>query len=443
MSVGSSSGSASPPDHSEGDGGVSPLRQAAFRGLMTYRLLTILSYQMVAVAVGWHVYEITGDPWKLGLIGLAEVLPFFCVAPFAGHLVDHLPKRRLGAIACLGLALTPLILAAVAWGFVFAEPARLSERLWVIYAAIVFTGGVRAFLGPVYNTLFARVLPRPLFTRGASVGSVVFQSGLVLGPAIGGAMIGAFKHAWDVPDGVSLPAAPVYGLATLCALGAGVALLRLRVGEAPPPAERGPVFASIAEGLRFVFRTPVMLGAMALDMFAVLFGGAISLAPAFIKDVLDAGPEALGLLRAAPAVGAVLVGLWLARRPIQAHAGRWLLASVAGFGLCIIGFGLSQLLWLSVLLMFLSGVFDGVSVVLRSTILQLATPDHMRGRVSSINSIFISSSNELGAFYAGSMARLLGLVPAVVLGGCVTLGVVAVTALKSPTMRKLDLRALQ
>jgi sugar phosphate permease len=178
-------------------------------------------------------------------------------------------------------------------------------------------------------------------------------------------------------------------------------------------------------------------------MFAVLFGGAISLAPAFSKDILDAGELGLGLLRSAPAAGAVVVGLWLARRPIQRHAGRFLLGAVAGFGLCIIGFGLSELLWLSVLLMFLSGMFDGVSVVLRSTILQLATPDHMRGRVSSINSIFISSSNELGAFYAGSMARLLGLVPAVVLGGCVTLGVVAVTAWKSPTMRRLDLRQLQ
>jgi MFS family permease len=181
---------------------------------------------------------------------------------------------------------------------------------------------------------------------------------------------------------------------------------------------------------------------MALDMFAVLFGGAISLAPAFIKDVLHAGPEALGLLRAAPAAGAVIVGLWLARRPIERHAGRFMLWAVAGFGACIIGFGLSKALWLSIAFMFLSGIFDGVSVVLRSTILQLATPDHMRGRVSSINSIFISSSNELGAFYAGSMARLLGLMPAVVLGGCVTLGVVAVTAWKSPTMRRLDLRDL-
>lgn len=408
-----------------------PMRNRAFLGLMVYRLFTILSYQVVAVTVGWHVYELTRDPWKLGLIGLAEVLPFFCVAPFAGYLVDHLPKRRLGITACIGLALTPLILVAVAAAWVFADTTQLGARLWLIYAAIMFTGAVRAFLGPVYNTLFARALQREHFTRGAGIGSVVFQSGLVLGPAIGGLVVGfAGKTA-------------SYGLGVAFALVAVAALVSLRVEEPPLSHERADVFSSIGEGLRFVFRTPAMLGAMALDMFAVLFGGAISLAPAFIKDVLHAGPEALGVLRAAPAVGAVIVGIWLARRPIERHAGRVLLGVVAGFGLCIIGFGLSKVLWLSVLFMFLSGIFDGVSVVLRSTILQLATPDHMRGRVSSINSIFISSSNELGAFYAGSMARLLGLVNAVVLGGCVTLGVVAFTALKSRTMRELDLRTLR
>ncbi len=420
-----------------------PLRSRAFLALMAYRLLTILSYQIVAVAVGWHVYELTGDPWKLGLIGLAEVIPFFCVAPFAGYLVDHLPKRRLGIVACLGLALTPLLLIATAMGWWFAGSDQTDAPLWWIYAAIMFTGGVRAFLGPVHNTLFACILPREQFTRASSIGSVVFQSALVLGPAIGGGLIGLVARLGGFPPGATAPAGPAYALAVVCALGAALALAMLRTTEPALSHERQPIFVSIGEGLRFVFRTPVMLGAMALDMFAVLFGGAVSLAPAFIKDVLHAGPEALGLLRSAPAIGAVVVGLWLARRPIQRHAGRFLLGAVAGFGLCIIGFGLSETLWLSVAFMFLSGAFDGVSVVLRSTILQLATPDHMRGRVSSINSIFISSSNELGAFYAGSMARLLGLAHAVVLGGCVTLAVVAFTALKSPTMRRLDLKDLQ
>jgi MFS family permease len=420
-----------------------PLRNPAFRRLMAYRLFTIFSYQIVTVTVGWHIYELTGDPWKLGLIGLAEVLPFFCVAPFAGYLVDHLPKRRLGVIACIGLATTPMILAIVAWGIVFPDADDRSPRLGVIYGAIMFTGMVRAFLGPVYNTLFACALPREQFTRGSGIGSVVFQAALALGPAIGGAIIGLVAHFGEFPAHSTMPAGPAYALGALCAFIAAGALVALRVREPTLSHERSPIFASIGEGLRFVFKTPIMLGAMALDMFAVLFGGAISLAPAFIKDVLHAGPEALGILRSAPAAGAMLVGLWLARHPIERHAGRFMLVAVAGFGACIIGFGLSEVLWLSVFFIFLSGAFDGVSVVIRSTILQLATPDHMRGRVSSINSIFISSSNELGAFYSGAMARLLGLVPAVVLGGCITLGIVGATALKVPALRRLNLRDLQ
>ena len=214
------------------------------------------------------------------------------------------------------------------------------------------------------------------------------------------------------------------------------------VTEPALPQQRGPIFASIAEGLRFVFGHQLLLAALALDMFAVLLGGAISLAPAFIKDILHEGPEALGILRAAPALGSVAVAVWLSRHPLQTGAGRILLLAVGGFGLCMIGFGLSTALWLSALLLLLSGVCDGVSVVVRSTIMQLTTPDEMRGRVSSINGIFISSSNELGAFYDGVMARLLGLVPAIIAGGCVTLGVVCITAWRAPKLRKLDLRDL-
>ncbi len=217
----------------------------------------------------------------------------------------------------------------------------------------------------------------------------------------------------------------------------------MQVSEPPQRLQHEPILSSIGAGLRFVFGHQIVLGALALDMFAVLFGGAISLAPAVITVVLHAGPEALGLMRGAPALGSVRGALWLARRPLQRNAGRILLWAVAGFGLCMIGFGLSQLLWLSLLWLLLSGVCDGISVVTRSTILQLATPDDMRGRVSSIHSLYIGSSNELGAFYAGSMARLLGLVPAVVLGGCVTIGVALATARLAPRLRRLDLRELQ
>ncbi|MFC3715895.1 MFS transporter [Luteimonas soli] len=401
------------------------MRNGGFRALMAYRLCSILSYQMVAVTVGWHVYELTRNPWMLGLIGLAEVLPYFCVAPFAGYLVDHLPRRKLGMVACLGLATTPLLLAAITVGWLGD-----GHGVGLIYASVAVTGMVRAFLGPVYNALFARVLPREQFAHGASLGSVVFQAGLVVGPAIGGVLVGsAGKHV-------------AYFTAAVFAIAASMAIARLQVTEPPRQLQRAPIFSSIADGARFVLGHQILLGALALDMFAVLFGGAISLAPAFIKEILHYGPEGLGILRGAPALGAVAMGVWLSRHPVERHAGRVLLCAVAGFGLCIIGFGLSTQFWLSAFLLMLSGVCDGVSVVLRTTILQLATPDAMRGRVSSINGLFIGSSNELGAFYAGSMARLLGLVPAVVLGGCVTLGVVGVTSWRAPKLRRLDLREL-
>lgn len=402
----------------------SPLRNGPFLQLLVYRLSSILSYQVVAVTVGWHVYEITRNPFSLGLIGLAEVIPYFCTAPFAGYLVDNVHRRKLGALACALLAVTPLLLVAITLGWL------PTSGVGAIYAAILLTGSVRSFLGPVYNALFARVLPRQQYAHGAGFGSVVFQAGLVVGPALGGALTGfAGKHV-------------AYATAVGFALVAMVAVRLLRVTEPPPPPKQ-PVLRSIADGARFVWGHQILLAALALDMFAVLLGGAVALLPAFIKDILHAGPEALGILRAAPALGSICVATWLARKPLERNAGRILLYAVAGFGLCNIGFGLSTSLWLSAAFLLFSGACDGVSVVVRSTILQLATPDAMRGRVSSINGIFIGSSNELGAFYAGSMARLLGLVPAVVLGGCVTMGVAAVTALRAPRLRRLDLRELQ
>lgn len=405
------------------------LRNPRFVGLLVYRLLAMLSYQIVAVTVGWHVYELTRDPLALGMIGLTEVVPYFCFALFAGYAVDHLPRRKLGMFACLGLLVTTLMLAGVASGTLPAGAFGIGT--FTIFAAIAINGVVRAFLSPVYMSLFARVLKREHFARGAGVSSVVMQTGLVMGPALGGVLV-----AWGGKTSAYLVAAAF-------ALAAAIAIVSLRVTEPPPPAERAPVFRSIGEGLRFVFNNQVVLGAQALDMFSVLFGGAVALLPAFIHDVLHYGPEALGVLRAAPAAGAVLMGLWLARHPPQKHAGRLLLWAVAGFGLCIVGFALSREFWLSALMLMLSGMCDGVSVVLRSTILQLSTPDEMRGRVSSINGIFIGSSNELGAFESGLAAKLMGLVPSVIFGGCMTLTVVGATAKLAPKLRRLDLRELQ
>lgn len=394
-----------------------------FLRLLSFRVQLVLAYQITAVVVGWHIYELTRDPWSLGLVGLAEAIPYFSFALFAGYAVDHHSRRLFGVLAGAMLFLNALTLTVVSAGWVAGDP-----KLW-IYGSIIFIGIGRAFIAPTYTALFSLIFPREQYARASGVGSSAFQFGLVVGPAIGGILIG-----W-----ASLTIA--YAVAALLCLGATAALLSLRVKE-PPPAESTPVLSSIAQGLRFVYGNQIMLAAMSLDMFAVLFGGAVAMLPAFIHDVFHYGPEGLGILRAAPAVGAVVSGLVLARHPINLHAGRWLLGAVAGFGLCIIGFALSTYFWVAAVMLLLSGAFDGISVVMRTTILQLATPDEMRGRVSAINGIFIGSSNELGAFESGLAARLIGLVTSVIFGGTMTLLVVAATAKLAPRLRRLELHQL-
>jgi len=399
-------------------------QQFAFSKLLAFRVQMLLAYQIMAVVAGWHIYELTHDPLALGLIGLAEVIPYFSSALFAGHAVDHYCSRRFFAILSSSvLCLGALALTAIAMGMVMGNTV-----LW-IYAAITLTGFARAFISPSYNTLFAIIVPRATFARGASIGNSCFQVGSVVGPAIGGLLVGFASKA------------AAYALASLLCAGAAFAILRLTIKE-PQAKERTPVFKSIAEGLRFVWSNQIVLSAQMLDMFAVLFGGAIALLPAFVQDVYQVGPEGLGILRATPALGAILTGLWITRHPINLHAGRWLLSSVAGFGVCIIAFALSTSFWLSAIILMAAGALDGVSVILRSTIMQLATPDEMRGRVSAINGIFIGSSNEIGAFESGVMARLMGLIPSVAFGGLMTLSVVGITANRAPKLRELELEQL-
>jgi MFS family permease len=382
----------------------------------------VLAYQIMMVVVGWHIYQLTHDMLALGLIGLAEAIPYFCCALFAGYAVDHHSRRMFGVLASIVTALNAVMLAAT------TMMPESHESLW-IYATIASAGVARAFIGPSYNALFALALQRDQYARAAGVGSSVFQLALVAGPALGGALVG-----W-----ASMTIA--YAAAAILAIGAAITLLSLRIAE-PPPALPSPVLSSIAAGLRFVYNNQLILGAQALDMFAVLFGGAVAMLPAFVQDVFHHGPEGLGILRAAPAVGAILIGVTLARHPVNRHAGRLLLAAVAGFGVCIIAFALSTGFWIAALFLMLSGICDGVSVVTRTTIMQLATPDAMRGRVAAINGIFIGSSNELGAFESGVAARLMGLVPSVIFGGTMTLLVVAATSYFAPRLRRLDLRQL-
>ncbi|HTN94986.1 MAG TPA: MFS transporter [Gallionella sp.] len=403
---------------------TAPLRDRGFLKLLAFRIQAVLAYQIMMVVVGWHIYELTHDTLALGLIGLAEAIPYFCSALFAGYAVDHHSRRMFGVWATVVAGLNALMLVAVT-----TVVAPDDQSLW-IYAIIASTGLARAFIGPSYNALFALVLPRNHYARAAGIGSSVFQFGLVTGPALGGALVG-----W-----ASMTVA--YSVSAALATGAAFTLLSLRVAE-PPPAKPSPVLASIAHGLRFVYGNQLILGAQALDMFAVLFGGAVAMLPAFVQDIFHYGPQGLGILRAAPAIGAILIGIALARHPLAKHAGRMLLAAVAGFGVCIIAFALSTHFWIAALLLMLSGIFDGVSIVMRTTIMQLATPDAMRGRVSAINGIFIGSSNELGAFESGVAARLMGLIPSVIFGGVMTLAVVATTAYFAPKLRKLDLQNLQ
>ena len=395
----------------------------SFPKLLAFRILMVLSYQMMMVTIGWHIYELTHDPLSLGLIGLAEVIPYMSSALFLGHAVDHYFSRRgFATVAGLFLALNAGMMVLITQ----YQPANTA--MW-IYGTVALTGFARALIAPSYNTLFALIVPRASVAKAAGFGSSLFQAGLIIGPAIGGLLVGfANKYV-------------AYEISAVLALGAAIAALMLRVKEYRSHTPMH-VFASIGEGLRFVWRTQVVLGAQLLDMFAVLFGGAVALLPAFVHDVYQMGPEGLGILRGAPAIGAIVTGIFLARHPIHQHSGRWLLLAVGGFGLCMIAFGLCHSYWLAIVILAISGMMDGVSVVLRQTILQLATPDNMRGRVSSINGIFIGSSNELGAFESGLAARLMGLVPAVVFGGLMTMTVVGVTAVKAPKLRDLHLSQL-
>jgi MFS family permease len=403
---------------------ANPLHNLNFFKLLSYRVCMVFSYQIMAVVVGWHLYRLTHDPLALGLIGLAEIIPYFCSALFAGYVVDHYSKKNFAILSSLILMLSSLTLAAVA-----SELISQYSTL-IIYGSICLVGLARAFIAPSYSAIFAIILPRKEYAKASGFGSSAFQIGLVSGPALGGVLVG-----WT---SVTI----AYLVAASFALLSALPLIMLGLPKKTIHREKA-VFAGIVEAVKFVVNHQVMLSAQALDMFAVLLGGAVAMLPAFIHDIYQVGPEGLGILRSSPALGAIITGIYLARHPIREHAGQYLLWSVAGFGFCIIAFGLTTHFWLAAFILMVSGAFDGVSVVLRTTIMQLATPNEMRGRVASINGIFIGSSNELGAFESGVTARLFGLVPSVVIGGLMTLGVVATTAKLAPQLRKLDLNHLE
>lgn len=399
------------------------LRYGSFRLFIVVHWTMTMAMQLQAVVVGWQVYDITRDPLSLGLIGLAEALPFISFALYAGHVVDRTSHKRVAAAALLTLLVCSILL------LVFTlDPARfLRGGVFPIYAVIVISGIARSFLRPAVTALSAQLIPRAIYANAVAWRTSMWQAAAVLGPAAGGLVYGF--------AGITA-AYLVDALLMLIAMGALVFIRHFVVEpeeRAPADDERG-----FWSGLRFVMRQRVLLGAMTLDLFSVLFGGAVALLPVFANEILHVGPEGLGMLRAAPAAGSVLMGLIVAHRPPFERGGRTLLVSVALFGVCMIAFALSRSFLLSLLLLAISGMADSVSVVIRSTLLQVSTPRHMLGRVSAVNQIFIGSSNEIGAFESGVAARLLGTVPSVVFGGAMTLAVVVLTAIRVPELRKLE-----
>ena len=402
------------------------LRIKEFNLFLLVRFALVFAWSMQFIIIEWQVYSITKNPLSLGIIGLMEVIPAVSMALLAGHIVDQKEKRNLlalciGAFSLISLGLFFLTLPN------FIKGWETNTVLYSIYGLVFFGGLLRSFFGPTIFSLIALIVPKKLYPNAATWSSSTWQMASVLGPAFAG-----FTISWL---GVHWSLCIVFGLVLFSFLMVFFVkkkpIMNPKIGE--------PVLKSLKEGINFVFKTKAILGAITLDMISVLFGGAIALLPIYAQDILKVGPEGFGALRAAPAIGAFLTMLITAYIPISRNAGMKLLAAIFGFGVCIIVFGLSSIFWISMVALFFSGVTDGVSMVIRQTILQLKTPDNMRGRVASVNSMFVGSSNELGAFESGVTAKLMGTVTAVVFGGTMTLITVVSTGIINPTLRKLDL----
>jgi MFS family permease len=401
------------------------LRIPEYRRFITARFFYIMALRTVTTTVGWRIYEITHNPLAIGLVGLAEFLPAFCLALYAGHVIDKSDKRVLLLITTSAYLLCVAGLIIISAGPVIRHLG--SHRIqWLIYGIIFCTGVIRAFAGPALSAIIAQIVPREQLPSAITVNSSAFLFASILGHASAGLLIAHTPYIFS------------FSMVGLYALIAWYFLFSLSPKQIMLAGSEKKTWESIREGLRFVVRTREVMGAMALDLFAVLFGGAVAMVPVFARDILKVGPVGFGWLNAGDDIGSVITILALTLRPLRRRQGLVLLWAVAGFGACIIVFGLSKSYLLSFIALLFSGLLDGISVVIRGTIVQLKTPDAMRGRVSSVNSMFINSSNELGQFESGIMARFLGVVPSVVFGGCMTLAVVAGTWFRAPSLRKME-----
>src|SRR5450432_3226961 len=402
-----------------------PLRIASFRWFVASILTMAMGAQIQGLVVAWQMYAITHDPLALGMVGLAEAVPFIAFALYAGHLADVLDRRRVALFALLVLCACSVALA-VASSFFIARGHSGPGIRWAIYGVIVICGGARSFLLPARNALGADLVPRPLYPSAVAWRTGIWQVAAVSGPALGGIF-----YAW-------LGGTASYAIAAaLMAVALGT-VVKIRVARGTTLVRSETMIASVRAGIAFLLTRPIFLGAMTLDLLAVLFGGAVAILPIFAQEILHVGPQGLGALRAAPAVGAVLMSSLLALRPPPRRVGRLFLSAVALFGVFMIAFALSRSFWLSLLLLAVSGAADMLSVYFRSTLVQVLVPSGMLGRVSAVNQIFIGSSNEIGAFESGVAAKLLGTVSSVVMGGVVTVVVTLVTAWRVPALARLD-----
>lgn len=401
------------------------IRITEFKNLLAGRFVFIVALRMMTTLVGWWIYQLTNMAFAIGLVGLSEVIPAVSFALYAGHVIDISEKRWM-------LLRGVLLYATAAATLLFLSTGFTRQHLgnhWIaicIYSVIFCTGIIRSFTGPVFNVILAYIVPKNLLQNATTWNQGTWLTASVIGHATGGLLIAYF--------GITGALGAIV-FAIFCAF-----LLLSRLKQKPPLNEKGDqrTWESVKAGLRFVFKTKELLGAISLDLFAVLFGGAVAMVPVYARTILHVGAIGYGWLNAAADIGSICIVILLTFFPLQKRHGRTLLISVAGFGICIIVFGLSKLYFLSFFALMISGMLDGVSVVVRGTIMQMKTPDNMRGRVMSVNSMFINSSNELGQFESGLAAQLLGSVPSVVFGGCMTLLVVIITWFKAPTLRKLE-----
>lgn len=400
-----------------------------FKTLMTVRFLFTFAVQMQAVVLGWRMYDLTHDPLFLGLIGLAEAVPALGLALYAGYIVD-----RSRPLVVYGRMLWLSFLSALVM-FVSAVPSMdwsVRAQIAALFFASALTGTVRGFSQPAVYAVVPRLVPRERLSQATAWMSSALQIARISGPALGGLIFGwtGILFSGGLICAVLL-------IASLC-----MRLIETQIDPPPSSQQRNHLVKELLSGASFVWRHPILFPALTLDMVSVLFGGVTALLPIYASDILAVGPKGLGLLRGAPAIGATLMSLWLMNKDFRARAGTWLFIAVAGFGTSILVFSLSRDFYLSLVALGFSGVFDSVSMIIRSSAVQLASPDNMRGRISAVNSIFIGSSNELGEVESGIAARILGTVPAAVFGSCLCLLTVAVAAILSPALRKMDLRKL-